>query len=126
MSECARFMTLRRALGVLAVTGALVGTTTVAMATTGSTVGATSTKHRASGMVNGSPAVENSARASFNCDDSSGQWSFKLSDVQVINADHSTPWATFAVTISYGKSPNLQSHTVSLAQDLQNGLFDGA
>ena len=126
MSVSVRSTMLRRAVSVLAVTGVLAGTTTLAMAATGSTVAATSTKHRASGMVNGSPAVENSVRASFSCDDSSGQWSFKISGVQVIKADHTTPWSTFAVTFDYGKSPVLQSHNVSLTQDLRNGLFDGA
>jgi hypothetical protein len=51
---------------------------------------------------------------SFNCDNSSGQWSFKVSNVQVINADHTAPWMTFGVTFSYGKTPNLKSHNVSL------------
>jgi hypothetical protein len=125
MSVSVRFTRLRPAVSVLAVTGVLAATTTMTMAATGSTVGATSTKHHASGMVNGSPAVENSVRANFSCDDSSGQWSFTISGVQVINADHSTPWTTFVVTFNYGKSP-LQSHNVSLTQDLRNGLFDGA
>ena len=65
MSEFVHLTSLRRAVSVLAVTGVLAGTTTVAIAISGSTVGATSTKHHASGMVNGSPAVENSACASF-------------------------------------------------------------
>ena len=119
--------TLRRLVSVLAVSGALASTTTVALAVTGSAaVGAPSTKHHATGTINGSPAVENSVRVSFNCDDSSGQWSFKISGVQVIAANHTSPWATFQVTFSYGKNPNLQLHDVSLTQDLRNGLFDGA
>ena len=30
------------------------------------------------------------------------------------------------MAFSYGKSPNLQSHEITLTQDLRNGLFDGS
>jgi len=110
----------------LAVAGALASAATAAAVLTGSAVGATSTQHHSTGTINGSPAVENSVRVSFSCDDSSGQWSFKISNVQIIAADHASPWATFGVTFSYGKTSDLQAHDVSLTQDLHNGLFDGA
>jgi hypothetical protein len=88
--------------------------------------GSNSAKHHGTGAINGSAAVENSVRVSFRCDDSSGQWNFEVSDVQVIDADHVTPWATFAVTFTYGKSPAVQSHTEGLVQDLHNGLFNAS
>jgi hypothetical protein len=125
MTESTRSRRLRRAAMALTAAGALASATVFAVGATGSIAGATNTKHNAVGTINGSPAVENSVRVSFKCDDSSGQWSFKISNVQVINANHTTPWTTFGVTFSYGKMPNLQSHTVSLTQDLRNGLFDG-
>ena len=72
-------------------------------------------------MVSSSTAVEGAAKVSFTCDDVSGAYSIKVTNVQVIEPDHVTQWSTLGVAWSVGSGG--PGHFVALKQNTTNGLF---
>jgi hypothetical protein len=74
-------------------------------------------------MTNLFPNAVEKPSISFSCNDVTGKFSFKITNVQVIQGDHVTPWpAPYQVAWLMNSSP-LAPQPVALAQNATNGLY---
>jgi hypothetical protein len=106
---------------------AVVVASTVCIAVgTGTSAGATGATHRLlrTSEVNGSPAVEKPA-VMFACNDFTGAYRFKATNVSVIGPDHTSEWLDLTVTFWLFDSTNDWSNSglITLSQNATNGLF---
>jgi hypothetical protein len=86
------------------------------------TAGAAGTTHTLTGITNFSNAVEGAVKVTFTCDDSTGAFTFKAINVQIIEDDHVTQWPYLSVAWSVDGT-HFASGSPSLKQDKTNGLF---
>ena len=94
---------------------------------------AVSHTHHLGAVTNSSTAVEHSAHVTFSCSDSTGKFTVKFTNVQVIEADQVTPWPLQPPTNGYEADfvlkPNPtdvdESVIVPLVQNATNGLYGG-
>src|SRR5262245_40819771 len=87
--------TLRgRAARLLAVTVLVAGLGSVANASAAAAVGITH-KLTTSNPGNAGGSIETAARVTYTCNDATGNFKFKITNVQVIDPDRITPWSTY-------------------------------
>jgi hypothetical protein len=116
----------RRALVTLAASAALtIGGGGAAVLVPAPSAGASGTSHTLTGITNLSSAVEGAVKVSFTCDDVSGAFTFKASNVQVIEDDHVTRWPILALAWQIDANPHFAGGGPSVKQDKTNGLFTG-
>jgi hypothetical protein len=72
-----------------------------------------------------SSGVEGAVKVSFTCDDVSGAFTFKASNVQVIEDDHTTRWPILALAWQIYANPHSAGGGPGLKQNKTNGLFTG-
>ncbi len=124
-----------QALRALSFTGALV-LSFGAMPWTSGRAGALGTVHtlnlRNTPTTNQTPpygtAVEGEARAKFTCNDANGEWGLKITNVQVFQPDHVTPWDTtklggYWIEAYAYSAPGTIVAIAQISQNTTNGLF---
>src|SRR5262245_57992070 len=112
---------------LLAVTLLVAGLGIVADASDVAAIGITH-KLTTSNPGNAGGSIETAARITYTCNDTTGNFKFNISNVQVINPDRITPWSAYVATYRVW-DPTLTNsvfYNVNLTQNSVNGLFNGS
>jgi hypothetical protein len=85
--------------------------------------GASGTTHTLAAVTNLSTAVEGAVKVTFSCDDATGAFTFKASNIQVIEDDHATRWPVLQLAWNVTSTAGSAGGGPFLKQNKTNGLF---